>query len=198
METVKQDPPSRRRHSSWPVFLGAALGVLSIALFVWWKVSLAQFYMNSAPPGAGVSRMIYHHAKVYGFGPGGNEVILVMYKMKENAAQRLIADPVAFLEGLPQHGHPTHICSRYSDWRETPMPRIAAIGDRSDGDPSAPITLDEWKNRYGFGFEFHPYKKYHEQLDRTFSHPGAYFSRGRCGVFFLIPEQRLAAFMHVG
>lgn len=175
--------------------IGAAL----VALVIWaGYIALSHaFYHSRMPEHAGVGRILYKRVQTFGFGPGGNETGLVVFRMSASAARRLQADPDAFLQKVSEFGRGR--CHRFTNWTETPfVPQDDyRWGEASTGvPPGSPATIQEFTNQFGFGIRFK--SRYVRMLNEAFAEPGSYMSSGRCAWVVLMPEQRAAAYIIVG
>ena len=185
-----------RPAKSWLKRLG--IGAVFAVLLLWagYAALSNAFYHSRMPEHAGVGRILYKHVKTFGFGPGGNETGLVVFRMSASAARRLQADPDAFLQKVSESGRGS--CHRFTNWTETPfVPPEHRWGEASRGaQPGSPATIEEITNQFGFGIRFKA--RYVRMLNESFAEPGSYLGSGGCGRVVLMPERRAAAYIIVG
>ncbi|KCZ49925.1 MULTISPECIES: hypothetical protein [unclassified Hyphomonas] len=184
-----------RPAKSWLKRLG--IGVVLAVLVIWagYTALSNAFYHGRMPEHAGVGRILYKRVESFGFGPGGNETGLVIFRMNAHAVKRLQSDPDAFFQKVSESG--SGRCHRFRSWTETPFVPEQRWGEASRSvEPGSPATIEEITNQYGFGIRFNA--RYVRMLNDSFARPGSYLGSGGCGSVVLMPEQRAAAYIIVG
>ncbi len=173
------------------LFWIVGISFLLLGPYIGWKLFERNFFYERAPLGAGVGSISYLETKTFGFGPGGNETGVIVFSLSSASADALREAPNEFLEALPKS---RDRCSRYSNWKQTPI--IASKGDSLTGQiKGEPLRLDSMLNRYGFGIPIR--RDIKTMLDQAFANQGSYYGSSRCGLFIFMPEFGKAAYIFV-
>ncbi|MEL6827029.1 MAG: hypothetical protein AAFN91_12335 [Pseudomonadota bacterium] len=172
----------------WPVV------IYLLGWFVWIAME-RNFYHNRVPAQAGIGSITYLNSKTWGFGPGGNETAVVVFKLKQKTTNSLESSPIQFLDSLPRNDRRGYRCRNYSGWTETPF--LARETDRMVGTVAGkPITLDAMLNRYGFKIRVP--NRISSMIDDAFASEGSYYGGSRCGFFIFVPQKKRGAYIFVG
>lgn len=187
---------------------------LLLAAGLGWRHYEHSFYMDRTPLGDTLAGIRHIDSFVAGFGPGGNEVIVITYRLTAQAESLLRADPSAFIaqleaaetafsgESMQPRRRRSRECRIYRNW--TPMPVTMMLRDPGapdSGDASVrPVTFSEHIDRYGFGTGggFKMPKDRLRKMEAVYASPLAIHARGRCGLFIYAPDLGEAYFVHVG
>lgn len=188
--------------------------MLASAAWLGWRHYEHSFYMDRTPLGDTIAGIRHIDSYVAGFGPGDNEVIVITYKLKADAASRLRAHPSAFIadleaseaafsgERMQPRRRRSRECRIYRNW--TPMPvsmhvRDPLAADFSDGQVR-PVTFSEHIDRYGFGGGggFSMPSDRLRKMESVYASPLALHAWGRCGLFIFASDPGEAYFVHVG
>ncbi|MGB5558349.1 MAG: hypothetical protein WBN04_10095 [Paracoccaceae bacterium] len=177
--------------------------LLLICVAVIWGLrwsALRAHHLSFVPPAMKVSRVLYVAEEAWGFGPGGNETGIIVYRMPDAARQRIEADGLDWLNGPSGGGPEWH--GHYRNWHETPF------------NPDVPGAFDIWALkrraescdhgggiagymfRYGFCI---PFDSDVEKLANiALVAPGSYYAFGRIGMLLLIPSENRIIYAYNG
>lgn len=173
------------------------IGILGALAF---KLVEYRTRLGYLPDGFGAWRIVYAEGQVYGFGPGGNETGLVVYRMPPAMEAALAERGISWLNDLSARGD-RGWRRGFSTWRTTPTgpetswsdPALCRPGSAPRGScPGIAVFL----NRYGDGLTLRP--EVEEMVNRALFAPGAYWSAGRGGLVVVIPDQDRIVFAHAG
>ena len=169
--------------------IGAALVA---AILVWiLHIKITTFRLGLVPATWGVSEVLYAKDESSGFGPGGNESGIVVYRLPNAIATQLQNRGITAeaLSAKPDDERPDWAETPVSDmdWRCEPVVVCAA--------PGRPM-VENYLDRYGFGISIP--KDLANELNSAISKPGAYYSHGRIGVLIVAPSVGKVYFVFSG
>jgi hypothetical protein len=162
------------------------------ALQYWWRLGLA-------PAGLDIWLVLYSQEETWGFGPGGNETGVIVYKLPEAAATRVAAGGAPYLTTLSNASESAGR-GRYQNWRATPI-----SGDEQwlYGDTGARrragyrASIDDFLDRYGFRIEIDAAAK--ALIDEALSSSGSYYAYGAGGSLVIVaPRVRRVILAYAG
>ena len=164
--------------------LAAAVLLLALAGAGWlgWQEVLRRHHLALLPPALGVTERLAAFEAAAGWGPGGNEAGLIVYRMPDALAAALVegGDPAASV-----------------DWQVTPFvaegPSDGALGP-CEGDACAAIERFLW--RYGHGVDLP--RDVEEMVDRALIAPGNRVGVTRSGLVLLIPGEKRVVYAYAG
>jgi len=166
--------------------LAAAGLVLALAAAGWlgWQEVGRRHHLALLPPALGVTERLVAFETAAGWGPGGNETGLIVYRMPDALAAALAAG------GDP--GAATGV-----DWQATPFmaegPSDGALGP-CEGDACARIERFLW--RLGHGVDLP--RDVEEMVDRALIAPGNRVGVTRSGLVLLIPGEKRVVYAYAG
>ena len=147
------------------------------------------------PHGVRAPIILYAAERNFGFGPGGNETGLIVYRMTDQSARAVAKGGTAYLIA---HSLPTDRDDRasYIDWRPTPIIRDDRWSTPEPGEPSA-VSLSAYLNRYGF--EIPVKARVAAEVDRLMRSPGAYYAYGGGGSLVIVaPRTKRVVLAYAG
>jgi hypothetical protein len=163
----------------------AAVLLLALAGAGWlgWQEVLRRHHLALLPSALGVTERLVAFEVAYGWGPGGQESGLIVYRMPEALATLLVegGDPPA--DRL--------------DWQATPFVaegRSDGALDPCEGDACAAIERFLW--RYGHGVDLP--RDVAEMVDRALIMPGNRVGVTRSGLVLLIPGEKRVVYAYAG
>lgn len=148
-----------------------------------WKYYLYRHALGHLPEALEVTTILFRAEERWGFPglPSGMEYGLLVYALPERQAARVGGEGAAYLERLPYRPRSNNsLRGMFSDWQETPMPRLPLVSPRLcdfEDCPDVPARLVE-------------------RINRIAAHPGSYYARGRHGTVVVSPAERLVVFMY--
>src|SRR5688572_18709901 len=163
------------------VVIGVPLGGYYLLGYFW--------RLGFVPQAMGVWNVLYASEQSWGFGPGGNETGIIVYKMPEAVAAELEKDGITYLAHLAEQSNGR---GRYETWLPTPIvsdQRWPQGGrGKMEGLTWTSPGIGDYLFRYGFWI---PVDKAVEQMvnDALFR-PGSYYAHGRTGMIILAPAAR--------
>ncbi|MDQ8029620.1 MAG: hypothetical protein REJ23_12915 [Brevundimonas sp.] len=180
-----------------------ALLVCGLATFA--AVGLLEYRWRQSLLPLGVRAPVITYAKetTWGWGPGGNETGVIVYRMDRTSAERVRAGGIAWLEG--EASRPTGPLQRpaadrrlrrtYSDWRTTPLEALwSGHGEHSCGrEPGlgAYVDYDDFRCRVD--------PEVIARANRVLQTPGAFVARGQAGrIVIVAPAERLVIIAYNG
>lgn len=182
----------------------AGLALLAVAALVWgshaWVLRVHR--LAHVPRGLEVTRILYVREQAWGFGPGGNEVGVIVYQLPPPVAAKVREGGVAFLEGLrgQQPLAPGAWRGHYEGWAETPMgagqrwtPRdCAPAADPGCDVPRLRHYLGPWGDAMGVDPDVE------RAVDDAVTRPGSYHGRARIGTLLIVPDQGRVYYLYEG
>ena len=103
------------------------------------------------PAGLSVSQVMFAREETWGFGPGGNETGVIIFKLPVDIAGKIERNGIAFLHQYV----PTLIVVRHGDerpvtlrWKATP---VLVEGSGNDTNLTQTYDIEKYLNRFGFG-----------------------------------------------
>ena len=171
------------------VVIGVPLGGYYLVVHFW--------RLGFVPQAMDVWNVVYASEQSWGFGPGGNETGIIVYKMPETVATQLEKDGRTYLEHLTGQSHGR---GRYETWLPTPVgsdpkwewPRSQA---GMQGDWRSP-GIGDYLFRYGFVIPID--RDIERMVNDAIVRPGSYYAYGRLGVIILIPASRRIVYAYRG
>lgn len=172
--------------------------LLVLAAIIWggWQLLVRNHHLSLIPRGLDVGQIIYVAERSWGFGPGGNETGIIVYKMPDKVATALEKDGVAHLKGLsPVPGGRW----AFEEWQETPV-----VFDRrwppvhNEGLRKWPVPgIASFIFRYGFSIEID--EDIEKFVNDALMNKGSYYGyNGVGGLIILIPAGRRIVFAYAG
>ena len=174
--------------------------ICAAAIWGWRWLALRAHHFSFVPPAMEVSRILYLAEEAWGFGPGGNETGIIVYRMPRATRQRIEADGVDWLNSLAGGGPKWR--GSYRNWHETPFdPEVRGAFDiwalkrRAEScDHGGGIA--GYMFRYGFCI---PFDRDVEGLaNRALVASGSYYAFGRIGMLLLIPSENRIIYAYNG
>jgi hypothetical protein len=164
--------------------LAAAVLLLALAGAGWlgWQEVLRRHHLALLPPALGVTERLAAFERSAGWGPGGNEAGLIVYRMPDTLAAALVdgAEPA---DGLA--------------WQPTPFmaegPSDGALGP-CEGDACAAIERFLWRHGHGVDLP----RDVEEMVDRALIAPGNRVGVTRSGLVLLIPGEKRVVYAYAG
>lgn len=162
--------------------LWALISVVVLSI-IGWQVVAYSWYQGLLPHGLSAPIITYRINRADGFGPGGNEAGLIVYRMSEATARLVERQGLTYLESTGRredHG-------QYFQWRETPLvPLWSGHGEHTcDRTPGIGAFVD-----YG-DLRCHLSKPEVEAINRILSTHGSYVAQGTgSSVIIVAPRQR--------
>ena len=167
-------------------FRSSCLGCLSFILFafatLWmaWQVMAFNHERERFPEAISVAEKIYENEKSWGFGPGGNETGLALYRLEKADAERLIQsqDRLETSEEIAAAMGRSRDHRDYREWHKTPFdPQEAgtpwSYSERGVGQ----FDIAEFLFRGG-GFGIKVDDAAARDVNRILNSPGAYYATG--------------------
>jgi hypothetical protein len=183
------------RRLQWIIVIAVVIGVplLGYQLIVYvWRLGFVPQAMN-------VWSVLYASEQSWGFGPGGNETGIIVYKMPETVAAQLEKDGLKYLEHLAQQSHGGWR-GRYETWLPTPVVYDQRWRRDNRGESEGLTWTSPGMGDYMFAYGFWiPIDKDVERMvnDALFR-PGSYYAYGRIGMIVLIPAARRIVYTYKG
>lgn len=181
-----------------------ALALLIFVPFIAWQIFIYQWYQGVLPVGVTAPVVQYRNTETHGFGPGGDAVGIVVYRMDSRTAARLKQKGIAYLNEAASERGPLTRKERdrverrtYDSWLQTPvsLEKIGkGHGEHNCGrEPGIGAYLDS----YNFRCSVSP--SVIAEANRILATPGAYYSyrRGRSSLVVLAPAERKVIFAYV-
>lgn len=160
-----------------------------------------RYYAEFLPPALTTAKPLYKTKRHWGFGPGGNEVGLIVYALPEETALEIEQKGVAYLTSVsrsPRRG-------LYS-WSETPMTasrywtEYMRLPDNHDYSKEIP-KIEHYLDRYGYGFGINPPNEFLDIANEALlesSNFYAYPDLGGGGFVLIIPKRRRIIYAYAG
>src|SRR5215212_4661710 len=99
-----------------------AVVILSVLLFISFKLWERSHHLSFVPDGLSVSRILYVKEESWGFGPGANESGLIVYELPDNVAKEIQKAGIDYFAKMPQNAeHGRGRRGRYNKWQSTPI-----------------------------------------------------------------------------
>lgn len=178
--------------------------LLALAVLVWTShaLTLRANRLAHVPPALEVTRILHARERVWGFGPGGNEVGVIVYALPPHAGNRVRQGGIAFLEGLREERPraPDEWQGEYFDWAETPIrpgqrwtPRDCAHSGTDDcARPRLRHYLGSWGSMMGVDPDVE------RAVDDAVNHTGSYYAWARIGMILVVPAQGRVYYLYQG
>jgi len=166
-----------------------------------WVVYACRFEMARIPGNLSVEHTVYRSERNWGFGPGGNETGLTLYRLAGKDAERL----VKLAPGLTTDARIRAAMGRwrqggdYGRWHPTPIdPSTADEFARDDKLlPGNHVKIDDFLERYGHSIVVDA--KIANDVDRIINAPGAYYAPGPGSSLIVVaPREELVIFACAG
>jgi hypothetical protein len=172
--------------------------VLIASCFLFYKAIERKHRLSAVPSELGVKTIIYGEEIIGGFGPGGNETGLIVYKLPDVAADKLSKDGVSYLNGFSYTGKPAYSHGTYYKWEETPISSRWnwPVQLEQSFERTKPPLISDYLGTYGFSIYVDP--EIERTIDNTISIPGSYFSFGRTGVIIISPKEKIVIYAYAG
>lgn len=174
--------------------------VIVAALWIAWEVYSYRAEMARIPQNLSIEYTVYENEEAWGFGPGGNETGLTLYRLNGEDAARLLK----LAHGPSESELIRAVMGRrpdrrdYGTWRPTPIDPSAEdfLWDR-EHIKGNPARIADFLGHYGFTIEVDP--KIAAGVDRIINAPGAYYAPGRGGTLIIVaPREKLVIFAYAG
>jgi len=152
-----------------------AITLISIIaiLFLFFKLIERNFRLSLVPVALKVSEIIYAKQEAWGFGPGGAECGVIVYKLPDKIASKVSENGLEYFVKLPNSDK--DLWGNFGTWRETPY-------------------LFEIEKGDGFSLYIDP--RIEREICSTASKRGAFFARSNFGVIVVSPETKRVYFFY--
>ena len=177
------------------LFLAVGAGVLAV---LWWQSYIRELGMERVPAGLDVIEIVYENEEARGFGPGGNESGLVVYRMTgesaEQARQVIAEEECRFA--------PRNENRSYGEWRRTPVDLGEAENHRhfvpnpDDEQDEGTIRIERFLGRYGTFLDLDPAVV--RIADWVLTTSGSCYAYGRDSITIVAPGERIVIFAYAG
>ncbi len=185
-------------YTIWAVVAGCVLAACATPAVLEYR-----WRQNLLPLGVQAPVITYAREVVWGWGPGGNETGLIVYRMDRASAERVQAGGIAWLENeatrsvapLRRPAMDRRMRRTYSDWRMTPLAELwAGHGEHNCGqEPGLGVYLDY----ADFRCRVDPEEI--ARANRLLLTPGSFVARARGGrVVIVAPAERLVIVAYNG
>lgn len=175
--------------------------VMAMAVLLW-RMSENRRLADLLPSVYGEVTVRFKSSAAFGPGPGGYDVILVVYSLTEDIAAAMAEGGAEWLEQADYSANrpesqrlgswlPTPIDGRYVDWADS---RECATPS-TDGRHACP-GVAAYLGGYDFLEEI-PVRMTQE-IDSYLFRPGSYISKRRLGYLIVSPKAQTAIFVHAG
>lgn len=166
-------------------------------LYVW--VNKDNHRLSYLPSALEVSQIIYAKEESWGFGPGGNETGVIVYKLPQQTITDIQNGNLAYLESLSGKSH-SDWRGFFRGWKNTPVVNNGEWGAVVGGDRDVALgaipRINDYFNRYGFSIDIDD--DVQKQIDQIISMPGNYYAYGRIGIIIISPKSRVVVFAYNG
>lgn len=180
-----------------------ALKILLILVLlgvIGWHFFIRNHRLSFIPPEMNVSQILYAKEEAWGFGPGGNETGVIVYKLPEDEAARIIAGGINYLESFSSAklGKPHSWHGKYREWYSTPI----SIKNESWFEiPASDLIMstpdvNSYLNKYGFGISLTD--DIEEIINTSIAMPGNYYAYGRIGMILVAPSIQRVFYIYNG
>ena len=185
-----------KRRSSLPLGCLGTLAVSIMVCVIGWETLQYSWYQSLLPAGIEAPLVEYKRFRNYGFGPGGDEAGLIVYRMSERSARLLERDGIDHLLRAAE-AEPGRSRRTYWEWRATPVVldrRWTSHGEHSCGrEPSIGSVVDYADFRCGLR------PSVVDRIDRIVFASGAYYASGRGSSMIIVaPRERLVVLAYNG
>lgn len=194
------EPESRFGHGCQ----GCLVALATIAVLLWgsWEWHKYSNEMARFPDRISIDGTVFQEEQSWGFGPGGNETGLAVYRLDDEVAERLIeAAPVltdheAIEAAMGRRDN--HRNGQYYDWQRTPLKPASFGGMWGDYDSvTEEFELAQSLGKNGFAIDVD--EEIAREVDEVLNSEGSYYAQARGGVIFVVaPEKRWVIFMYRG
>lgn len=185
----------------FPIHTLITISTLGLLLFMGYKSSTNEFYLNFVPYEMNVKKILYLEDESWGFGPGGNETGLVEFELPNDVAEEIIKGKMDYfnkLDNNPLQG--SNDC--YGKWYQTPIPLSDVwegprYGQNEPLSTIASPSIANYLDRYGFSIHVDP--QIATTIDNEISKIDSYYEY--CpggGVLIVMPKIRKVVFAYAG
>lgn len=145
--------------------------------------------LSHVPNALQVREVVYAEEESWGFGPGGNEVGIVVFRVPSHVARQIEQDGIAFFNTMPSNADQNGRGWRgsFDEFRRTP---VAADHDRGRAWPVACAASGD----SSFCVDVEP--KVLALANEAVNAPGSFYAYGRIGMLVVSPQQRRVYFLY--
>lgn len=206
---MPQPRPGQTLRTAFAIAMAIAI-VLAIAGWLGWRGLERRFYMDRTPLDGGIAGIRHIDKFIAGLGPGGNEIIVVTYRLAPDAIDRLRADRERFIadlvaaesafsdRGMPPRERRAMRCRTFKRWSSMPIEMSVTDAANPGERETRTVTFAEHIDRYGFAPWFEMPEDRRETIEAVYASATAFHGGSGCGLFIYAPDQGEAYFVFVG
>ena len=158
-----------------------------------------RWQMGHVPVAFKISEIIYSKEESWGFGPGGNESGLVVYRLPEEMITTVRRQELIFVSATNSqiNDGPDSYRRVYSNWKTTPFEGSNGWKcESADCSLSGKISVENFLGSKGYGISLPSHIS--KEIDQVMSTPGSYYGKGRVGTLIIAPAFGRAYFVFSG
>lgn len=156
------------------------------------------YHLSLVPQGMRVWRVLYSKEEVYGFGPGGNEAGVIVYKLPNDVVNKIKKSGIDYFSTLPSVYNRVSWHGIYRTWRSTPIEQDWVTEIRQQESTVTPYTtgianyLDTHGGRLAINLDME------KSINNTIMSYGNYYAYGRVGIIIVAPNIGKMFFVYSG
>lgn len=146
--------------------------LLVIGMTVAFQSFEKSFYLKKIPKELRVSEILYMNNKIWGFGPGGNETGIIVYKLPSDVAEQLSKEGIQYLKKISG-----------LEWKESPLEISPYWSSKGLGDISFGIIVS---------------KEIENLMEQGIGDSKNFYAKSRTGIIIVMPLAQRAIFTYQG
>jgi hypothetical protein len=175
-------------------FIKMVAAIVFIAFLIF-KFFEHRFIMSLLPQGIATHNILYSQTSNFGFGPGGNETGIHIYRLSPSLKKDLENSGISALESFKRSKKHKHKVT--FTWHETPiLPSrhwVNYMSAKSEADyDKMKVTIENRLNAYGFGIKIDTYWK--NIINEAINKKGSYHSYNS----IIIPAHNIVVYYYAG
>lgn len=166
-----------------------------IIIFLVTKIYMKKDYIRLVPAKFNVSDVLFSKEEIGGFGPGGNEQGLIIYKLPDDVASKITSQGINFFDNISIAKHSNIQSDSYEKWDKTPIIDDSNWLD-NDSNLEAKPNKASVKNFFANGGPIEIELKIEEEVNSIIMEEDNFYSRGRIGTLIVAPAKRKIIYIY--
>lgn len=167
--------------------------ILIVSPVITFKLYERNFIVGSIPSGLKIHEVLYNKEESWGFGPGGNEAGIRVFRLTPSVTTEITADGINFFQNLEVDRSQGRITRSFREWSETPVQPTKYWKSSKDTEK---LDIYDYVCAYGFCIDIDP--EMVELANQMVNESSNFYSFGRIGLIIVSPSKKTVMYLYNG
>jgi len=157
------------------------------------KLYESSFVVGSIPSGLKVHEILYTKEESWGFGPGGNEAGIRVFRLIPSVISEIKTDGIKFFQNMEVDRSQRRITRSFREWSKTPIQPTKYWKNNQDTEK---LDIYDYVCAYGFCIDIEP--EMVQLANKMVNEEGNFYSFGRIGLIIVSPSKKTVIYLYNG